>query len=463
MNKWIKGTNATVLSIAVIGIFIIVTLFLNSLKGIQWDLSANKKYSLSEQTTKMLKELDKDVKVTLFTGGSSADDSVMYRDIRDMLNEYEKRSGKIAFEEVDPNREPTKAQQYQIDQAGTIVFELGDKQKKVYSYELFGAGSAQGSYQFSGEEKFTQAILGLTSDVKHPVYFLTGHGELTSSQTSTLRSSLEGENYVVKELNLYKEGKIPDDAEAVFILGPQNDLDAKETSLLKEFVNGKGKLFVALGYSKDIKNMKNVDDMLAAINVKDSQAVVVETGRTLLGDPFTIVPNYQYHDITKDLSEQNRVTIFPVALAFTTDTANADWKATALLRSTDKAFGETDMAQLTSGKAKQDPADPKGPHDVAYAIQNKDNKPKAIVLGNAQFLQDQIIVEQGNRDFALNSINWLQEQTDLVTIRPREEAAMQQAFIMPNQAKWIFYGTIVIFPLAILLVGGAIWWRRRKG
>lgn len=463
MNKWIKGTNATVISVATVVLFIIVTLFLNSLKGIQWDLSANKKYSLSEQTLSMLKNLDRDVKVILFTGGTTTNESLMYREIRDMLNEYEKRSGKITFEEVDPNRDPAKAQQYQIDMAGTIVFEMGDKQKKVYSYDLFYAGMGDGSYQFSGEEKFTQAILSLTSDVKHPVYFLTGHNEMPASQMSSLRSSLEGENYTVQDLNLYQQGKIPDDAEAVFIIGPQNDLDPKEVALLKEFVSGKGKLFIALGYAKDFKNWPNIEDLLGSINVKNTQSIVVESGQNLSGNPLYIVPNYEYHDITKDLSSQNRVTILPVALAFTTDANNADWKASALLKSTDRAYGETDVSQLTSGKPRLDDADVKGPLNVAYAVQDKDSKPKAVVIGNAQFLSDQIILEQGNRDFALNSVNWLQEQAQLVTIRPREEAALQQALILPNQARWIFFGTIVFLPLGVLVLGGAIWWRRRKG
>lgn len=463
MNKWIRGTNATIISIAVIGIFIIVTLFLNSMKGIQWDLSENKKYSLSEQTISVLNKLDKDIKVTLFTGGGSTDESIMYRDIRDLLNEYKKRTNRVTFEEIDPNRDPAKAQQYQIDQAGTIIFEMGEKQKKVYSYELFMSGQAQGSYNFMGESKFTQSIMGLITDVKHPIYFLTGHNELPAAQISMFRSSLEGENYEIKDLNLYKEGKIPDDAQAIFILGPQNDLDPKETALLKEYVQGKGKLFISTGYSKDLQSMKNLDELLTAVNVKNAKGVVIETGRTLYNNPLTIVPNIQFHAITNDLADSDRVVVLPVAVALSTESGNPDWKANSLLKSSDKAYGETDMTQLTSNASKQDDTDLKGPLDMAYAVMDKDNKPKAVVIGNSQFLQDQIITEQGNRDFALNSVNWMQEQTEQLTIRPREEAALQQAFIMPNKAKMIFYGTVVLFPLAILALGGAIWWRRRKG
>lgn len=463
MNKWIRGTNATVVSIAVVGIFIIVTLFLNSMKGIQFDLTTNKKYSLSEQTISVLGKLDRDIKVTLFTGGGSTDEGIMYRDIRDLLNEYKKRSVHILFEEVNPNLDPAKAQQYGIDQAGTIVFQMGEKQKKVYSYELFMAGQVQGSYNFMGESRFTQSIMNMITEERHPIYFLTGHNEMPAAQMTMFRTSLEGENYEIKDLNLYREGQVPEDALAVFILGPQTDLDPKEVALLKEYVQGKGKLFIAVGYSSEMANMPNLDELLATVNVKNEKAVVIETGRTLYNNPLTIVPDIQFHTITNDLADQNRVVVMPVALALSVQATNTEWKANSLLKSTSRAYGETDVAQLTASDPKQDAHDPKGPLDMAFAVMDKDNKPKAIVLGNVQFLQDQVIYEQGNRDFALNSVNWMQEFTDQLTIRPREEAALQQAFIMPNKAKMILYGTIVIFPLAILALGAAIWLRRRKG
>ncbi|MGO4271439.1 ABC transporter, partial [Paenibacillus sp. TAF58] len=67
MNKWIRGTNATVLSIAVIGIFIILTIFLHSLKGFQVDLTKNKSFTLSEQTVATLKNLNQDIHIVAFT------------------------------------------------------------------------------------------------------------------------------------------------------------------------------------------------------------------------------------------------------------------------------------------------------------------------------------------------------------------------------------------------------------
>lgn len=464
MNKWIRGTNATVLSLAVIGIFIVATIFLHSLTGIQWDLTKDKQYTLSEQTLSMLKKLDKDVKITAFTGVQQQGDDVMNRHVIDLLKEYEKRNSHIKLEEIDPIREPSKAAQYQIDAVGTTIFESGGKTQKVYSYELFQQGSTESSYQFTGEEKFTQTLLTLGSDVKHPVYFLSGHNELPSSQMSVFRNGLEGAGYTLGDLNLFKEGKVPDDAEAIFLIGPQNDLDEKEATALKEYVKGKGKLYIAVSYAKDMTKWKNINDLLNAINVKNPNAIALETGRTSLNDQLTIIPEYGSHEITSELSAQDRVTIMPLALVLQTDTANTDYRANALLSTTDKAYGETDLAQLeATSKTTKGDADLKGPLDIAYAVQDKDNKPKAIVIGTAQFLIDQVVMQQGNKDFALNAVGWLQEQTDMITIRPREEAQLQQAMLMPGDRTKIFYGTLLGFPLLFLVIGGVIWWRRRKG
>ena len=68
------------------------------------------------------------------------------------------------------------AKQYGVDQGGTIIFEMGTNKQNINFYELF-AGQQDGSYTFSGEEKFTQAIRSLTSTEKHTVYLLSGHQE----------------------------------------------------------------------------------------------------------------------------------------------------------------------------------------------------------------------------------------------------------------------------------------------
>lgn len=462
MNKWIRGTNATVLSIAVIGIFIILTIFLHSLKGFQVDLTKNKSFTLSEQTVATLKNLNQDIHIVAFTN-SGDNNGFVTRQVTDMVTEYKKQSGKITYDEYDMLKQPSMAKQYGVDQGGTIIFEMGSKKQNINFYELF-VGQQDGSYTFSGEEKFTQAIKSLTSTEKHTVYLLSGHQEYPLNAMTILKSSLEAANYVVKDLNLFVEGKIPDDAQMLMLLGPQNDLNDKEAALIDAYLKDKGKIYMALGFNKDMATKwKNIDAIMKTYGIQDQHAIAIETKQTSLYDPLTIIPEYGPHDITNKLSSNNLVTMLSLAVSLNADDRAPDYTQSLLLKTTDKAYGETDINLLAQSKTKQDAADVKGPLNLGYAIAGKDNKPKAVILGGSTFVLDEDIQNQGNKDFALNSIGWLQEQKDQITIRPRQGDAFQQAMITPSQANTIFLVTIVFLPLLFLVIGGLIWWRRRRG
>ncbi|MDR5585224.1 GldG family protein [Paenibacillus larvae] len=460
MNKWIRGTNATVLSLAVIGIFVILTFFLNSLSGFQLDLTKNKNFTLSDQTVNMLKSLDKDIHITAFT--LPEDQEYFTRQVSDLVQEYKKRSGKITFDQYDLRKEPSKAQQYNL-RGSSLVIEAGDKNVTLGYTDMFNFN--QQPYSFSGEEKITQAINSLISGEKHTAYFLSGHQEIPLTKMNDFKSSLEGDNYTVKELNLLKEGKVPDDAEILFIIGAQNDLSDKEAELVKSYMDGNGKLYLALGFNKDmVTAWKNLDGIMNQYSIQDQHAIAVEnSSNRTVQDPFTIFPDYGAHDITNKLSEYNMLTM--MSLGISLDAKESDtWKASPLLQTSNDAYGETDIESLMKPQLpKKDDKDVAGPLKLGYAVENKDGKPKAVIMGGSTYLVDQDFRQQGNKDFALNSVNWLQEKKDQVTIRPREGDNTQTAQLSGGQAKTIFWTTVVCFPLFFLALGGLIWWRRRKG
>jgi len=465
MKNWIKGANSTVITIAVVGIFILLTLFLSSLSGLQWDLTANKKYTLSDQTLEVLKSLDRDVHVIAFTEQSGSVSS----DVSGLLDEYQKRSKRITWEEVNPIKEPSIAQKYEVTSYGTVVFESGGKTVSVSSYDLYNYNNYDYSYTFNGEAEFTSALIKLTSAKEYKGYFLTGHGELTVSQAYTLQRGLSNDNMTLTDLNLVKDGAIPEDADTIFVLGPVYDLSDEETEKLLNYLDNGGKLFMTIGIVDGMEGWTNWPKIMEKVGIKSQSALVVESGdQALANDPFTIIPNYGIHDIVNKLDEQNRIAVMPASLALTT-VEGSNLTAKVLLRTSNNAYGKTNLSYFTS--ATQIPRDAiakaegdlEGPLNIAYAIEDADGNPKAVVVGNSAFLQNSILQLQGNLDFALNSVGWLQERQDLVSIRPREEAALEQAYIKPNEAKWIFYGTIVAFPLLFLVAGSVVWWRRRKG
>lgn len=464
MKNWLKGTNAAVLSVAVIGIFIVLTVFLHSMKGIQWDLTANKKFTLADQTVTTLQKLDKPVHVLAFTYPGS---DYYNRQVTDLLEEFHKHNSKLTYEEVDPKKNPTLTEQYKVTEYGTIIFDSNGKTQTVSMNDIFRSGQGQGPDTFSGEGKFTQALLNLASDAKKTVYFLTGHGELTSANASQLNKALQSENYAVKDLNLVKDAAIPQDADVVFVLAPRNDLSDKEAQLLKDYAGGKGKLMVSLNVEKNMDTWKNWNDILATVGVKNAYALAVENKQTMITDPLTIIPRYGSHEITQKLAEQDRITVLPGAIALQRDETKTDLTSTAILMTSDQAYGKTNIndllsKQLTSNDIKKEDKDMKGPMNLAFAVETK-TQPKAIVVGNGVFLSDSYFDAQGNKDFILNSVGWLAGQENSVTIRPREEAELQQVVLTPSQGNTIFVMTVVVIPLLFLLVGGFIWWRRRKG
>lgn len=465
MKKWIKGTNAVVLSAAVIGIFILLTVFLHSASGLQWDLTKTKQFTLSDQTVTVLNKLDQKVNVIAFTNPSQ---EYYNRQVSDLLTDYKRHNGKISFQEVDPKKKPTLAEQYSITQYGTIVFEVGDKKKTVLYSDLFGYGSDQTTYNFTGEEKFTQAIMSLTSGTAHKAYFVTGHGEQTVANAASFVTALESENYTLADLNLFKEGKVPADAEALFVLSPQQDLTAEEAKLIEDYTKANGKLFFALGLSEQMGNWKNWDAVLAGVGVKNTKALAVEANSSLSSDPLTIIPDYSYHDITDKLKEASRITVMPGSIALSAEAGSTGYTVDELLATTDAGYGKTNLAellkkQLTQKDIEKAKGDLEGPLALAYAIKDKDGKPKAVVVGNGLFVEDQYLSEQANKDFALNSVGWLHEEKSSLTIRPREEAQMQQVYLTAKQNNTIFIVTIIVIPALFLLAGGLVWWRRRRG
>ena len=462
MKKGWQGTNTIILSLAVIGIFIVLTLFLGSVDHLKFDWTKNKQFTLAKQTTDTLKNLKTEIKITLFASGS---DNIT-AEVKGVLQEYDRRSDFVELEIINPDKKPTIAARYQVSRNGTVIFEVGEKQERVESDEIIAPGPDQMSYEFRGEQKFTQAIINLTNDNKSTLYFVAGHQEMPADAMKQFRDELSNEGYSLKDINLVREGKVPTDADALLFVGPITDLTDAELKAVSDYAKADGKLFVGLGFSDQLDTWKNWDKLLKSLGVRKQKAVVMELQQSMTNDPLAILPYYVEHPITDKLLESDFATVMPGVLALATDETTQDPVARPILKTSDSAYGKTDLtifqrSNITMTDIERSDADFKGPLEVAYAVESKDEKPKAIVVGNSLFLSDDFFGQQGNRDFALNSIGWIAENENALTIRPRLES-VQQAVITPGQAQLIFYGTVIGIPLLLLITAALIWWRRRK-
>src|SRR2546429_3760301 len=129
-----------------------------------------------------------------------------------------------------------------------------------------------------------------------------------------------------------------------------------------------------------------------------------------------------------------------------------------LAKTSPESWGETDRQALEQGTAKPDPQDPKGPLPVA-AVVTKD-KARIVVYGTSNLATNQFLNVQGNRDFFLNTVSWLAEEEDQITVRPKD-AKQTPIFLSAQQGRVVAVLPLVVLP-GLVLAGGIVALIRRR-
>jgi len=437
------GLNAAVMILLVLGVTTIVQA-LSYQHSWRWDLTETKRFSLSPQTVQLLRNLKTDVSAL----GFFRVDQPGKRVAEDLLKQYARyANGRFTWRILDPDREPALAKKYGIETYGTTVLEAGAKSEKVNEPD---------------EEKLTNALVKVTRAGKHVVYVVQGHGEpeLTSTERagfSEAKAALERANYEVKALVLVREGKPPADAAVVVLAGPRTDLLKPELDALDAYIAQGGKVLVMVNPFQGEALGKYLEKYGFAL---DNDLVVEANpiGRLLGFEPYVlVVQQYERHPITRDLG--GVMTIFPMTRSIgQTKVQVQGVRFEPLARTSAQSWGETNRTELDRGVVKPDPEDPKGPLTVA-AVATKD-KARLVVYGTATLAANQGLNLQGNRDLFLNTVSWLAEDEDLISIRPKE-ARQTPVFLNANQAQLVFLLPVVVLP-GLVLVGGIVAVARRR-
>ena len=463
------GGNALLMTVLFIGIIAIVA-FMSQRYFKRIDLTANKSFSISSQTVKVLDNLSRPVKIWGFFGpyGNRADAETL-------LKSYQQRGGgKITYEFIDPDTRPTLARQYglQDGEADVIVLESGDRKQKI-------TGSA--------ESDITSALLKISSDKQKVVYLLTGHGEYSSDGTSQdgillAKQALERDNYTIKTLNLItgstpaitsttgltvtggsgqrQFGAIPADASVLIIAAPQAPIEVGEWQVISQWLTNGGKLYLLVDA---LDGPTGLEDMLLAnwgLAIRDD--LVIDPVGAALGDAATLViQRGSYSPITKDLRAE---AILPGARSLQPASDPAQGiTVTPLAQTSEQSWGETDLANLNRGVRMDAGKDAAGPLTIALTMVRDaagGGKSRLAVYGNTRFATDRWFTSGGNQEFFLNAVNWLSEDEQLISIRPRAPED-RTLFIPPTDAKLIAFGVVGGLPLLVLVLGGIVWWRRR--
>lgn len=452
------GANAVSLSLIVLAILVLVNYLAQSRYSRRWDLTENQQFTLSDQTKTVLAQLPQPAQVYAFY---SSDLGSYRQEAEGLLEEYAYNSnGRLTYEFIDPVLQPTRAQAMGVTSNATVVFALGERREQV---------------SYGGEQEFTSALIRLTSAGPRVVYFTTGHGERSPEEAanvglSQVRDGLQAENYEVQTLNLLVTDTIPADASAIVVASPTIPLGITETQVISSYLAAGGKAVFLLdpwlqGRAEAGAPDPLVEYLQAQWGIRVADNLVVDPASSQLTDPLVPVAfEYGASPITAKLG--GVATAFPAARTVTSAGGQAppDVLVTSLVRTTDAAWGETDFASLSAGKpANDEQTDEAGPLSLAASAENSRTRARVVVFGDADFASNSGAQWPGNSDMFLNSVNWVTELENLITIRPKADPAYRPPIdASARTLNTIFLLSVVLIPGGVLALGVYVWWSRRK-
>jgi ABC-type uncharacterized transport system involved in gliding motility auxiliary subunit len=439
-NDWIKARQTKYGAY----VFVYVVVILAVIFAANWlakdhnktvDVTANKRFTLSDQTKKVVGELKKPVTVYYF------DKSDSYERARDMLDRYRNLSSEIKVDYVDPDKKPDVARVEGMHNFGDIIVDNGVKKE-----------TAKGLT----EEELTGAIIRDMKSGARVACFVQGSGEHQLDDTSregysTLKDALEKNNYKTQAISLIEKPEVPKECNVLVIGGPKRDYLQPAIDAVKTYIAGGGHALINFDPVLNLPDEK-MGDTPALSALVDTYGV--SSASRLFGQQSPVVGSYESHPITRVMGDN--ATVFPLSRSL-------EVKSPAQkLFSTSSASYSLVNPKLPIKESDLDKA-AKGPFvlGAASVVGSGATTGRVVVVGSSNWIANLILsAPVANRDLVLNCFNWLTSDEDLISIRPKEPED-RRLRVTGQGMRIIFLVSVIFLPLFVILGGVSTWWKRR--
>ena len=471
----------TIVMVVAFMLILILLGFISFSNSARIDLTATRQFTLAPQTVKVLEEMNQRVNARVYTAPDDARQVSIKRQAEDYLYEFNRRNRDFNYEFIDPDLTPARARQDGISEYPTIVFQAEESDLNPYLLTPFFFGE---EFVLS-EQDLVSALLISTGEQQKVVYFTTGHGERNTADLDEesggfgfARSGLLGDNYAVRTLNLKQVEAIPSDAAVLIVAGPSGSFLVDERDKIEAYLRDGGRAMFLLD---DAVNPQ-LNKILNNWGVHVPAGTIVDVGSSVTTDPRSpIIRRSDYnqeHPITKPLDDsffthatgvqdiierapeglppnpdQLNINLVPLAATslFSCVTTDPDSSSCAL---------EGDIpGPLPIGMVVEALA-PVGQPPVQPDPTQEEQRTYIIVYGDSDFAANQFYYALSNSDLFLNSVGWLAQKYDLISIRAKP-VAFRQLVIDQREFDFIRYSSWFLMPTGIVLLAGIAWWRRR--
>ena len=475
------GAYSAFLTLVVVAFVIVVNLMVGELPSTvtKFDTSSLKLYTLTNTTVGIVEGLAEDVTMYYIVQNGTEDVN-----IEEMLNRYSSYSNRIKIRKIDPTSNPGFSAKYTDDSLSnnSVIVESAKRSSVVtyeeiytrqyteedyYNYYMTGV-MPTGTMYFNGEGALTTAIDYVTADDLPVLYIITGHGETDLS--ATVLADAKADNILTEQLPLLTVTEIPDDAGAVILNAPTSDLTEQERDVLLTYLELGGKMILITSYdSYSDAKMPNLAAVAKAWGLQAQSGLLMEgNANNFMQYPFYLLPNVNAEsDVAMNLNSTNITTILPFAHGIS-KVAETDKFVEGVLTTSADAFVIADLeARInefanseTPEKAyeKQD-GDAAGTFFVAASAEDTTTGGKLFWVSSPFFITDDFYSYNG--ELFMSALTMLCEKSSSISILGK---AMQIQSLAVSSAAAAFWGAVLILllPVGTVVLGLAIWNRRRK-
>ncbi|MCX6116020.1 MAG: GldG family protein [Proteobacteria bacterium] len=420
------------------------------------DLSRDKTNTLSEQTLKVIENLEKkgsEAKVVAYFSDQGQEGQ-----FKDLINLYLRAGAKLNIEYINSQREPLKAQADNLTNANTVIVRLGAQENRVTTFT---------------EEKITNAISNSLKEGSKKIVFTKGHGEgqLTGNEATgfdILVQELKNNRYDVSDVNLLETTAVPEGTNALIIAGPKYDFKDVETKAVEDFINKGGNLLVMVNAMVNAPQINTLTEKFGFKFNNDFIIMRPDDPRTqLIGQNNAIINEFDdMNPVTKDFAKRSNVAVlfrFTRTLSEIVDNP-AKFKVSLIGKTSSEAgvklknvSSQNDLKSISPDRIEQ------GSFAALASATGKvgEKEVRLLAAGSTEFANNQGAQAAEHRDLFLNMISYLSQDDDFITIRPvdptKSTLSISSSGAMLN-LKFISF----VYPFIFLGIGMLYWMRRRS-
>ncbi len=482
--------------LVIIGILVVVNI-LSDRFFFRIDLTEDNRYTLSDATKDILRNLEEPVTVTAyFSEDLPANVAQARRDFKELLIEYVNLSkGMLEYEFIDPTKDEETEQEVVQQGIQPILINVREKdqnvQKKAYLGAVVQLGEKkeiipvllpEGPIEYS----MSTSIKKLSVVNKPLIGFVQGHGEPSINMLAQVSQQMSV-MYNVEEINLDASEYELSKYKTIIFVRPTDTIPYAHFAQLDRYLSEGGNMFIALnnvnfdfttaqgnvvytGVSEWLQqkglivdNNFVVDSKCGTVNLQQQQMGM--TFNTQLQFPYIpIINNFSEHSITKGL--EAIILQMVSSVQYQGDTTAI---FTSLLKTSEQSGMQTPPLYFDVNKRWMQNDFPVSNITVAGVLTGKfggNQKSSIVVVGDGDFPingegRGAQQLQPDNVNFMVNSIDYLSDDTGLIELRTKGVTARPLDEIEDSKKMFLKWLNTVL-PILLVIIYGFIRWQRNR-